>query len=766
MMFGPETTVYYLAVDLGYDFCNGFTPGGCGGSNDMQNKWPKYANTRLGLSFSFDSDCLVTGGHYYSTIKSQLNADKPMSMAVTYYSWSSSGGPYTLQGGHVVAIVAYDENHWVGGDPIGVYINGNGTYNTVWWNYAQIRAQNDEITMTITSGGSPGTFLSAPSSANPSGNSNVCAGNISFSWQNVGASSYRVQVSSTSNFSSYLYDFTTTSTSATKSITTSGTYYWRVMPRNSSNNWCHFNDNTFIFKVIQTPVTPGAISGNTPVCQGTTNPYSIASVSGATFYTWTLPSGWSGSSTSTSINATAGSSGGTISVIANNSCGSSAAQTKSISVNSVPLQPSPISGSTPICQSTTNPYSIPSVTGATSYTWTLPSGWSGSSSTTLINATAGSSGGLISVTANNTCGVSPATSKSVTVNPLPAQPGPISGNTPVCQNSPNTYSISSVAEATSYTWTLPSGWSGSSSTASINATAGSNGGTLYVKANNSCGSGPQQSKTITVNTTPSQPGAISGTTSVCQGSSNTYTIISVAGATSYTWSLPAGWSGSSNTTSISTTAGTGGGLISVTANNDCGISSPRSVSADVTPGQFTLSGQVVGNSQNRCDDACQTVTIAGSGSTFVVQSGGNSTVIAGQKILLLPGVRVYSGGYFHGYIAPTGPWCSSTNNLDNQIQGEAKDFNAPIAEIQKGGELHFRLYPNPTSGNFKLELKEEPTGSIVTVKIYSMMGAEIMEQSITSGRIHELSLSDQQPGVYLVRVIRDGLTGVKKIVRQ
>jgi len=84
-----------------------------------------------------------------------------------------------------------------------------------------------------------------------------------------------------------------------------------------------------------TPTTPVSISGNDSVCSGSTQTYSIDSVPYATSYIWSLPSGWSGSSTLKSITATAGNSG-TISVIANNSCGSSTAKTFNITVNNLP----------------------------------------------------------------------------------------------------------------------------------------------------------------------------------------------------------------------------------------------------------------------------------------------------------------------------------------------------------------------------------------------------------------------------------------------
>ena len=351
----------------------------------------------------------------------------------------------------------------------------------------------------------------------------------------------------------------------------------------TANNSCGASaSRTLSVSVTATPAQPGVISGLTSVCQGTSNTYSISSVSGATSYTWTLPSGWSGNSSSTSIAAIAGASGGTISVTANNSCGSSISRTLSVSTTVIPAQPGSITGTTTVCQGSSNTYSISSVSGATSYTWTLPSGWSGNSSSTSIAAIAGASGGTISVTANNSCGSSISRTLSVSTTVIPAQPGSISGLTSVCQGSSNTYSISSVSGATSYTWTLPSGWSGNSSSTSVAAIAGASGGTISVTANNSCGS--SISRTLSVSTTviPAQPGSISGLTSVCQGSSNTYSISSVSGATSYTWTLPSGWSGNSSSTSIAATAGASGGFISVAANNSCGSGASRTLSVSVT----------------------------------------------------------------------------------------------------------------------------------------------------------------------------------------
>jgi uncharacterized delta-60 repeat protein len=77
---------------------------------------------------------------------------------------------------------------------------------------------------------------------------------------------------------------------------------------------------------------PDSIYGSSyALCSGTTQTYSIAPVSGATKYEWTLPNGWSGSSDSTSIIATGNGAGGSITVKAfTDSCGWSYTTTRAI----------------------------------------------------------------------------------------------------------------------------------------------------------------------------------------------------------------------------------------------------------------------------------------------------------------------------------------------------------------------------------------------------------------------------------------------------
>lgn len=82
----------------------------------------------------------------------------------------------------------------------------------------------------------------------------------------------------------------------------------------------------------------------------------------------------------------------------------------------------------------------------------------------------------------------------------PSTPGLISGPASLCSDAVATYSIVSNVEAMGYTWSLSSGWSGSSTTNTILATAGSTG-TFAVTASNDCGVSQQQTLAVTVDNT-------------------------------------------------------------------------------------------------------------------------------------------------------------------------------------------------------------------------------------------------------------------------
>ncbi|MBS1774860.1 MAG: T9SS type A sorting domain-containing protein [Bacteroidetes bacterium] len=81
----------------------------------------------------------------------------------------------------------------------------------------------------------------------------------------------------------------------------------------------------------------------------------------------------------------------------------------------------------------------------------------------------------------------------------------------------------------------------------------------------------------------SQPAAILGSTTVCNGKTVTYSTLPVSGAIKYIWSLPSGWIGSSSSNIITVQSSTVGGVISVSATSNCDTSLPKSLTVTVLP---------------------------------------------------------------------------------------------------------------------------------------------------------------------------------------
>jgi hypothetical protein len=171
----------------------------------------------------------------------------------------------------------------------------------------------------------------------------------------------------------------------------------------------------------------GSISGSASVASGTNGvAYSISSVSGATTYTWAVPSGASIASgqgtTSITVNYGCSAVSGNVTVTPSNGSCSGTLSSRAVTVTAVGVAGS-ISGLSAVCSSQAGViYSISSVSGATTYTWAVPSGASiaGGQGSTSITVNWGASSGNVTVTPANANGCTGTlSSQAVTVNPLP-----------------------------------------------------------------------------------------------------------------------------------------------------------------------------------------------------------------------------------------------------------------------------------------------------------------------------------------------------------
>jgi gliding motility-associated-like protein len=328
------------------------------------------------------------------------------------------------------------------------------------------------------------------------------------------------------------------------------------------------------------PATPGPISGPASLCAGGSGTYSIAAVPGATGYTWVLPAGWSGSSTTNSISVTAGSTGGNISVTANNDCGSSPVSIQALVVDPATPAPGAISGPASLCAGSSGSYSIAAVPGATGYTWVLPAGWSGSSTTNSITVTAGSTGGNISVLAIGPCGNS--VTSVLAVSPAAAAVAPtITGVAAPCSSSVQIYAVGNVQTGVTYNWTITGGTpaTASGSVVTINWGNGSTGN-IEVSAVGPCNTATQN-QAITLGV-PQNVNIPTGPEVRCKGETGVYSVSPTAG-NSYEWAVDGGVILSGQGTNSITVQWTtdSAGSVAVTESNSCGAGKPQTLAISI-----------------------------------------------------------------------------------------------------------------------------------------------------------------------------------------
>ena len=146
-----------------------------------------------------------------------------------------------------------------------------------------------------------------------------------------------------------------------------------------------------------------------------------------------------------------------------------------------------ITGDNQWCENQAGQLVVPQISGAQSYVWILPPGWTGATNNPLIQPIASDQSGLVTVTITNACGLQSSTSYNVTVTPQVASPGAITGATSICNGVNNVYSVPIDDAATSYLWQTTSGIVSTSNDNELTITSATQGGTIYLHTSNSCG---------------------------------------------------------------------------------------------------------------------------------------------------------------------------------------------------------------------------------------------------------------------------------------
>ncbi|MCQ2351318.1 MAG: hypothetical protein MJ003_05020 [Paludibacteraceae bacterium] len=392
-----------------------------------------------------------------------------------------------------------------------------------------------------------------------------------------------------------------------ENINTAGTY--KIYGYLSTDETCKADmKNTVALSVDAAPVAT-SVSGAGAVCSDKTKTLTLASGYKGSLQ-WEKSDAQAGTyspitdKTSTTYTTTAGEAGWYRVSVKNGVCDAAYTTPVQVTVDAKPTLGA-VSGAGAVCTGSTKTLTLNNHTQTIN--WQKSASQSGTY-TTIPNTTGLTSYGATEAgwyrvqATNGVCDAVNNTGVQVTVD-QPTVAGTITGAGDICSG--NTKELSSSgATATNYKWKscLTEDGTYVDATGTINKSKYSANPTVstYYKLsvkNGECSWAYTAPVRVVVNNKPAQPGVItSSVTAPCINATGLgYSITEVATATGYTWTVPAGWNitAGAGTHSITATAGTAGGSIKVTANNDCGSSAEQTLAVTVKGKTISVSPTTV-----------------------------------------------------------------------------------------------------------------------------------------------------------------------------
>ncbi|MCK9421133.1 MAG: T9SS type A sorting domain-containing protein [Bacteroidales bacterium] len=190
------------------------------------------------------------------------------------------------------------------------------------------------------------------------------------------------------------------------------------------------------------------------------------------------------------------------------------------------------------------------------------------------------------------------------------------------------------------------------------------------------------------------------------------------------------------------------------------VSMPVTVNVVLVSTNLDVPNTLISNGQSFCYDAIQTLTVGGSGNTFIVLDGGSAELIAGQNIHIMPGARVDNGGYLWGHITTNNQFCGAKRSPDLPESPE-KAVTSPLETTT----ALFSLFPNPTTGAFTVKIADQNSIDKSFIRVYTMMGELILKDELTGIPEKVLSLQSKADGIYLIYITVGDRTETAKLIR-
>jgi hypothetical protein len=532
---------------------------------------PQYDSSvsDAGGSFNTNSSGVQTDLNAFLSSQSVVTTSASISPFTTCLNTTSSAQSFTVSGSNLSAdiTVKAPTNYQVSTSSGSGYVDsltlskGSGTSISSTTIYVRLKSIvsagtfSGDVTAKTTNAGTQyvyvtGSVYETPAISSQPASSTVCPGNatsfsvtasgsnLTYKWQYLAPGGSWTDLSNTGIYTGVTTSVLRLSSSLTN---TYNGYQYRCLVSGSCT--AGLTSTTVTLTVNSAPSISSQPSNST-VCSGNATSFSVTAtgtnltyqwqkkiVGGASFTNISNGGIYSNATTSTlniSSGVTTSEDGVQYQCIVSGTCSPSVtSNAATITVNAVPATPASISGLSNICMSTIQTYSVAHNNAATTYTWTVPGNWTGSSTEDFINITSGNISETVNikVKAGNACGYSSEVSLSVSVNSNPAPIISFTKNAASQCLSGNSFTFTSSVTtvsgvtASSYSWDYGDGSTlGTSANGSRTyATANSYDVKLTVTASNNCVT--SYVSAVTVNPAPTS--SLTGTTSICNGNSAT-----------------------------------------------------------------------------------------------------------------------------------------------------------------------------------------------------------------------------------------------------